>query len=266
MFITETQSIVIFLVISSILILFLASFVAFVIYRYQQKQNIYFQNLEELKVEHENLLLRSKLEMQEQTFANISREIHDNIGQKLTLVKLHLNTLDLLDIKRIPFQINDSVTMIGEAIGDLSDISRSLSSEMILNNGFIKALEFEVNQFNKLGLYRLKLQITGEPVFLEANTELILFRITQEALNNIVKHAEASDISIGLHYEVAKLTLDITDNGRGFECEIKKEGSGLTNMMRRAKMLDGICDIFSKNGSGTTIKIEIPVYERKQNI
>ena len=138
MFITETQSIVIFLVISSILILFLASFVAFVIYRYQQKQNIYFQNLEELKVEHENLLLRSKLEMQEQTFANISREIHDNIGQKLTLVKLHLNTLDLLDIKRIPFQINDSVTMIGEAIGDLSDISRSLSSEMILNNGFIK--------------------------------------------------------------------------------------------------------------------------------
>lgn len=261
MHITDAQSVVIFIVTCTMLILLLTGFITFIIYRYQQKQNAYFISLEQLKARHENDMLKSRLEIQEQTFTNISREIHDNIGQKLTLAKLHLNTLEFLDQNKIRLQIDDSIAMIGEAINDLSDISRSMSSEIILNNGFIKALEFEVNQLNKPGLYGIKLSVTGETIFLDANKELVLFRITQEALNNIVKHAEASNICISLHYQKGNLLLEIRDDGRGFALESKKMGSGLVNMAKRAKMLNGICEITSRPDHGTAIKIEIPLYE-----
>ena len=90
----------------------------------------------------ENALLQAQLEMQEQTFANISGEIHDNIGQKLTLAKLHLNTLPLNGSVQLQGQVNQSIQMIGEVIADLSDMSRSMSSEILLQNGLIKAIEF----------------------------------------------------------------------------------------------------------------------------
>jgi signal transduction histidine kinase len=243
------------------------SFITVIVYRYQQKQNAYFKNLEELKGAHENAMLQSQLEIQEQTFQNISREIHDNIGQKLTLVKLQLNTMQIPNNEKIMLQVNDSVKMIGEVINDLSDISRSMSSEIILNSGFIKALEFEVSQLNKPGLYNIRLLVTGETVFLDAHKELVLFRITQEALNNIVKHANASDICIQLHYNKNTLCLDISDNGRGFQNEgNNKPGAGFINMTRRANMLSGKCIIHSEPGKGTAIKIEIPLYEQSKEI
>ncbi len=258
---SDSQSIIIFIIACTILILLLTGFIAFIIYKYQQKQNAYFQTLEEIKIAHENDMLKSKLEIQEQTFANISREIHDNIGQKLTLAKLHLNTLNMMEKSKLAGQVNNAINMISESINDLSDISRSMSSEIILNNGFIKALEFEVNQLNKPGIYSIKLKVTGETVFLDANTELILFRITQEALNNIVKHANASDIAINLHYEKKQLSLQITDNGKGFDQINKMSGNGLTNMAKRALVLNGLCEVISKPGEGTTIEIVIPFYE-----
>ncbi len=263
---SSTEAIIIFIIVCSLLILLLITFVTIIIYRYQQKQNAYYKNIEELKVIHENAMLKSQLEIQEQTFQNISREIHDNIGQKLTLVKLQLNTMQIPNNEKI-LQINDSVKMIGEVINDLSDISRSMSSEIILNSGFIKALEFEVSQLNKPGLYNIKLVVTGETVFLDAHKELLLFRITQEALNNIVKHANASDICIQLHYNQTILSLDISDNGKGFHNEgNNKIGAGFANMTKRANMLNGKCNIQSEPGTGTTIKIEIPLYEQSQEI
>jgi len=262
MYNTKIEGGIIFIIICTLLILFLICFIAVIVYRYQQQQNAYYNNLEELKGTHKNAMLQSQLEMQEQTFQNISREIHDNIGQKLTLAKLQLNTMRISDNEKLMVQVQESIKTIGEVIIDLSDISRSMSSEIILNSGFIKALEFEVSQLNKPGLYNIKLVVTGETVFLDAHKELVLFRITQEALNNVVKHANASDICIQLHYNTTTLSLDISDNGKGFQHEgNNRNGTGFANMTKRAIMLNGKCSIYSEPGKGTTIKIEIPLYE-----
>ena len=165
---SSTESVVIFIILCCLLIIILVSFITIIVYRYQQKQNIYNKDMEELKVVHENEMLHSQVEIQEQTFENISREIHDNIGQKLTLAKLQLNTVNLNDGKHITERLHDAVSMISEAINDLSDISRSMSSEIILNNGLIKALEFEVGQLNKSSLYRIDLVVNGNPVFFDS--------------------------------------------------------------------------------------------------
>ena len=166
MFSSSAQEIIVFIVACTILILLLITFITVIIYRYQQKQNAYYKNLKELKVAHENELLQSQLEIQEQTFQNISREIHDNIGQKLSLAKLNLNTLSFWDTNKAILQVNDSVNMISESINDLSDISRSMSSEIILNNGLVKALEIETTQLEKSGLFKITLKVSGNIILL----------------------------------------------------------------------------------------------------
>lgn len=258
-----TEFIIVFIIVSVLLILALGVFITIIIYRYQQKQNAYFKDIEALKISHQNSLLQSQLEIQEQTFQNISREIHDNIGQKLTLAKLHLNTLAYDNISKATSQVNDSVSMISEAISDLSDISRSMNSEVLLNNGLIKALEFEAAQLTKSGRYRINFSATGNPVFLDANTELVLFRIAQEALTNIIKHAVASSIDILLHYNSSLLTMTIHDDGKGFYADENRFGTGLLNMKKRADTLKGNLVISSTPNICTEIKIEIPLYENK---
>lgn len=256
----STQGFIIFIAGVSLLLLLFISFIVTIVYKYQQKQNAYYKGMEELKITYESAMLQSQLEIQEQTFQNISREIHDNIGQKLTLAKLYLNTLGKTDTKFINQKVTDAIGLIGESINDLSNISRSMSSEIILSNGFIKALEHESAQLQKSGLFKITLSIAGDIRFLEARKELVLFRIVQEALNNIVKHAAAGIILINLHYHKNLLNLEIIDNGKGFVIDDNtQQGMGLVNMAKRANTLDGKCIINSRLDNGTSIKIEIPL-------
>ena len=96
---------------------------------------------------------------------------------------------------------------------------------------------------------------------------MLLFRIVQEAIHNIIKHADASIISIKLHYNNSLLSLEIIDNGKGFTLEDKSEqGIGILNMKKRADTLNGKCVITSQDGSGASIKIEIPIYEQNKSL
>ncbi len=260
----STQGIIILIAGITILLLLLISFIITIVYKYQQKQNAYYKDIETLKAAHENTLLLSQLEIQEQTFQNISREIHDNIGQKLTLAKLYLNTFAFDDRDKAIQQVTDSVNIIGEAINDLSDLSHSMSNEIVLSNGLIKALEFETTQLTKFGIYEISFSVTGNPVFTNTDTDLVLFRIVQEVLNNIVKHAEASVIDINLHYNTTLLTMEINDNGKGFNTDETQTGTGLQNIKKRAALLNGSLTINSIINTGTQIKIEIPLYENNK--
>lgn len=262
----STQGIIIFLAGITFLLLFFISFIVTIVYKYQQKQNAYFKDLETLKATHQNALLESQLEIQEQTLQNISREIHDNIGQKLTLAKLHLNTLSYIESNKIGEQVNASVNIISEAINDLSDLSHSMSSEIVLNNGLLKALESEIAQLVKSGMFSIQLTTTGNPIFMDGNTELLLFRIFQESLNNIMKHAGASEINIALHYNALLLTIEIQDNGKGFCQEKQHPGTGLQNIKKRVAILKGNLHIKSSRGNGTHIKIKIPLYANNSTI
>ncbi len=257
MFNQSTQSIIIFTVSVMILLLFFCIFIVNILYRFQQKRNQHFKELDTLKIKHENALLKAQLEMQENTFQKISTEIHDNIGQKLSLAKLYLNTISDPDIIISVPQIKDSVEIISEVINDLSDIAHSLSSDIILNEGLVKGVELEVKQLKKTCAYDIHLAITGDSVFFEFEKELILFRIVQEALQNIMKHAEASAINIHLHYNSTQLTMVIKDNGKGFATDEKRKGVGLINIKRRTSILKGDFSIQSGT-AGTELTITIP--------
>ncbi len=259
MFKSDTEGIIIFTAICTITILILIAFVVIIIYRYKQNQNLYFKSIEELEIVHRNAILQSQIEIQEQTFQNISRELHDNVGQKLSLVKLSINTIANAGFPEINDQLMSSAQVLTEAIDDVRDISRSMSSEQILANGLENALKHEVAFLKNAGIHNVNMVVEGNIFYQDKSVELILFRIIQEAFNNIIKHANATAISIKLIYSDPDFLLLIHDNGAGFQPDdIIRSGIGLANMKTRAKTINADCTIQSNTNDGTILKIKIP--------
>jgi two-component system, NarL family, sensor kinase len=254
--------IIAFLVVTSLLILILAGLVIMVIHLYQRRQLLNGQSLTNLTQEHEQSLVKAQLEMQEHTFQNISREIHDNIHLSLTLAKLHLNTLRIPDDVTKVNKINSAVDLLSQSISTLSDISKSLNSDIIISQGLIKALENEIERIRETGLFKIDLKIGGEPLYLDTEKELLLFRIVQEGFNNIIKHSKATETQITLQYGKSDLQLNLIDNGMGF-IQISNGMSpdrkaGIKNMASRIKILGGFMNIDSFPGKGTTLSFSIP--------
>jgi signal transduction histidine kinase len=208
-------------------------------------------------------ILLSQLEIQEQTLKNISQEIHDNIGQTLSLVKLNLNTIDLDKPAVVPQKINNSKELVGKAITDLRSLSKKLHTDSVMSAGLLKAIEFELGLVEKSGVFQTSFKIYGEPVPLDAQKELILFRIVQEAMNNIIKHAQASTIAISANFDPGQLFLSIQDNGNGFELRADdgdmNRGIGMRSMQNRVALLNGQFVIETAPAKGTQIQISVPV-------
>ncbi|MEO5892905.1 MAG: ATP-binding protein [Ferruginibacter sp.] len=258
------NEIIVFIVVITIILLFLLSFIAAVLFLYQKKNILYYKQLEDVKNNYEKNILETQLEIQEQTFHDIGREIHDNIGLSLTLAKLQLNTIQYKNPDKTFADIESSIELISKAINDLSDISKSLNSEAIKTQGLYNALKVEITKITRAGNHTIAFVEEGNIVFLDPNKELILYRIAQEVLNNILKHASASKIWINLVYDITTIKLTITDNGIGFEpsetekCRTGKLHTGLNNIRTRTATLNGVHTIKSSSGNGTIISITAP--------
>ncbi|HVM88218.1 MAG TPA: ATP-binding protein [Puia sp.] len=244
-------------VISILLVTGMAAFIAWILFIYQKKQNAFQAQLETIRDNNEKEMLRTQLEMQEQTFQYISQEIHDNVGQFISLAKLHLNTINLDDKKSSAEQIEHSTEMLGKALDDLRDLSKSLSSEMIKNTGLVRAIELQVSQLKKAGIHQVSFDMEGTYSYMDEQKEIILFRIMQEAVNNTIRHARADSIKVSLLCTPEYLALKISDNGRGFNLnKLTGNGNGISNMKKRAKLIEGTLDIESGE-SGTVVTIKI---------
>ena len=261
----NSDQIRLFLIVTTLLILFLVALISVILFLYQKKRISFIKEFETMKMDYEKNLLKTQLEIQEHTFKNISQEIHDNISLSLTLAKLNLNTLNVNDRRSLPESIKNTVSLIGIAIDDLSNISKSLNSEVISSHGLISALQVEIEKIMKCGKHEVKFDITGEPVYLNPQKELVLFRITQEALNNILKHANATHIWLRLHYHNGQVDLNVEDNGIGFNLESvqphqdNKMRAGLNNMTSRADLIKGTCRIETEPMAGTKIFVTAPI-------
>ena len=253
-----------FLIVVTCLILVLTAFIVTILYFYRKKQINYQKELENLKSDYEKNLLSTQLEIQEQTFQNISLEIHDHICLNLTLAKLNLVTLDPANKQQLSDRINSSAEILSKSIHELSDISHSLNSELIESYGLIKVLEMEIEKMERPGLLNINYRVTGNPVFLNSQKELVIFRIIQEAFNNILKHAKARSVLLELYYIESHIKVTIKDDGIGFLSErinengTSKPKSGLLNMKKRANLINGSCEIISEINIGTTINLSIP--------
>ncbi len=262
--------IAIFLVGVILLVSVMMGFLLLILNLARKKHQVYEHTLQQVKLDHEKNLMAAQLEIQEQTFTAISREIHDNINLSLTLAKLHLNTLDQSQASLAEEKIKSSIHLVGQAIHDLSTISQHLNADKVVQLGLTAAIEDEINQVRKTGIFNIHFELTGTPCFMDSQREVILFRIIQESFNNIIKHAGASEVKVTLHFSNNSLQMTICDNGCGIPDmnPLLLRRSGLRNMELRTKMLQGTMFINSKKGDGTALVFTIPTssYEIKQSI
>jgi two-component system NarL family sensor kinase len=259
----NTNDIIIFLLVASALILTMAVFIVMILYVYRKKQILFVRDIEQIKLNHEKTIVEAQLEMQESTFQHISREIHDNINLSLTLAKLQLNTLNWNNQTESEQKLKTSIELLGLSIKELSAISKGLNTDLIKQQGLVNALRNEIRRIRQTGLFTIDTIVTGNTVYLDAEKELIIFRMVQEAFNNILKHADARHAELSFNYTDGTLYIAICDDGKGFEPHTRSGDTqaGLKNMTARIKMLGGVMDISSEPGQGTLLTFIIPCNE-----
>jgi hypothetical protein len=253
---TRTEVIIIMSIIS-LFILVMVTFVVIILFFIQKKQKGFLSDLNTVKLNYEKELYKVQLEIQEQTFQEIAMEIHDNVGQLITLAKFGISALDFDKKDEAIADSKNISAMLVKATEDLRHMSRSMNSKLINNRGLTRSIETQVEYLQRSADFITHLHVIGQYVKLNETKEVILFRILQEAINNIIKHAAATEINITLTYSKEILILCIQDNGRGFNFAEMMTGAasvnGLSNMQHRARLIDAEFQIDSKPGNGTTV-------------
>ena len=240
---------------SFIMLLFIFSFVI----KYQKKSILFESEKKMMQSHFSQTLLQSQLEIQEQTLQEISRELHDNLGHIASIIKINLNTLKLDDLNKATAKIEDTKDLTRQLIGDIKSLSVSLNSDRIAKTGLVKALQTEVERLNKTDLFTATFTQNGTAPEIENDKAIILYRMAQEVLNNMAKHSEAKFINVNLNVQDNLFILAFSDDGKGFDVEqqLKSSGSGLTNLQKRAGLINAQLSIQSKPGNGTHIAIEM---------
>lgn len=258
----NSSNIVLAIISVTLLFMLLASFIITLVMLYQKRTKEYEQEKQLLQANFQQELLKSQLEIQEANFKTISQEIHDNIGQALSFIKLSINTIDVAEQESAKEKLVESKLLLTKVIQDLRDLSRTLNPDFINEIGLVQAIDQQVVFLNKSGLYKADLQVKGNAEKYPLQNELVVFRIVQELLNNIVKHADAHAITIVMDYQLEQLAIIVTDDGKGFDTlALQAEtntGLGLRNMVNRMQLIKGAIDINSSTGNGTQAFITVP--------
>lgn len=219
------------------------------------------------------LLSSHLLTVQERERRRISMELHDEVGQSLTVLKLQ--------IRSIKNRLNDSQTdlkedcvnilkYVDQTIENVRRFSRDFGSSILEDLGLCAALRWLAEDFEKHSNINISLDIEQVDNLFSRESQIIIYRIFQEAITNINKHANADHLSIVVMKKKKNISFQIVDDGKGFD---KKQienrssdviGLGLTAMDERAKMLGGILEIFSRKQRGTRITLNVPIDKKEK--
>lgn len=220
------------------------------------------KDLEKMMVEEEvrkkREIIKAIMEAQEKERKEISSELHDNVNQILTTCKL------LLEIARNnPADarfIDGCYQNIQMVIEEIRNISHNLTPYTLKDLGLAAALHDmvqKINQSDKLSIRLLSFQNLEEE-HISPDIKLAVFRIIQEKINNVLKHSQATELSINLTVYEGRISLVLTDNGRGFDEKVVKKGMGLNNIQNRVEYYKGSFELKTAPGEGCELRIELP--------
>ncbi len=248
-----------------ILVIFIISF----LFMYKNRQTRYGAEMESLKEKYAQEILKTELEIKEQTLKNIAEEIHDNVGQVLSLAVLNLSAIESENPQKVD-KIEHITRLVQKALSDLRNLSKTLDADNIATLGLLPIIKFELDLLEKSGVYKTVLELSGSETRLSGHKELVIYRIIQESLNNIVKHAHASCVIVKINFSTDTLDIEIRDDGIGFAVNIHSAtnpqniGAGLRNMKKRAVLIGADFTVASGPTTGTVISLIIPLTDRMQ--
>jgi PAS domain S-box-containing protein len=209
---------------------------------------------------HQKQLTQATLDGQEKERREIGKELHDNIGQQLTTIKLFLDLAKSTANETTLEMVNMALKGVGDAINEIRAMSRSLLPHTLSDLGLVESICELTDSLSRAQLIRIDFNYEDfEEINIPENQKLTLFRIVQEQLNNIAKHAKATNISVTLRSTIQSVLLEIIDDGKGFDKNTVKKGLGFTNIRNRAELFGGKKEIVSSPGQGCYLKVSMPV-------
>lgn len=238
------------------IILILVLFIVIFFTAFQNRKNKILLERFLAKQNYEKELAKSEIEIQEHTLKNIALELHDNVGQLLSVANLQLNMLSVDLPDQYAEKVNETKQIIRDTVQEIRSLSKVLNNDVVLKNGLIDSFEIEIDRLNRLGYLDASLKIEGDPVPVNSSSAIILFRIFQESLSNILKHAKATKLFVNLEYGSEFLDISISDNGVGFDMNKKSFGSGMETMKKRAELINSTFMMRSELGKGTQVSLK----------
>jgi len=245
----DKNTLFIVLVATTILLLLLVV-VAVLFSVFMKRKNTLLVEQEESKKRFEKEIAETQIEIREETLRNISWELHDNIGQLLTLAKIQTQNSG-----GNQEELNEAAETIGKSLVEIRALSKMINPEALKNMSLPEALDLELERFNRMAYLKPSLEISGTPITIDKKIETIIFRILQEFFTNTIKHSKASNLNVDLLYKNDTLKITVKDNGTGFDYlkARAKNGIGLTNIETRAKLIGATVKYSSKIGKGTSL-------------
>ncbi|WP_236025379.1 sensor histidine kinase [Flavobacterium geliluteum] len=200
-------------------------------------------------------LIKTRIEIKDQTLSEISKELHDNIGQIVSVGIMHLNMY--LDSGK-PVQVNelhDLKKILAKSLDEIRILSRIINKDNLLQSNFIEAIKQDLERIKKLKNIQYNYNLTGEIPEISQEHDLFIYRIFQEALHNSLKHSHSNLFEVNIHTTDTVFLLEIKDFGIGYDTSQINAGLGLSNMKLRARLIDANL-IMQSDSSGTTVTLE----------
>ena len=217
------------------------------------------QEFLDLLKEHEIEITNAVLDGQEEERKRIGENLHDNVGAKLSTLKHQVEDMHMEEDKlSIDKKLDKIIDLLDETVSDVRTISSNMVSGVLARFGLVAALNDLAARIGEAARLKIEVLAFGYPENLDGKSELMLFRCIQEGLNNVLKHARATKVTIRLQAKEEFLLIKVIDNGIGFDPDKTTDGIGLVNIKSRVAFVSGTVDIQSKIGKGTTLVFQIP--------
>ena len=209
-------------------------------------------------------LIKTRIEIKDQTLSEISKELHDNIGQILSVGIMQLN-MYLNSGKPIqPNELSDLKDILAKSLDEIRILSRIINKDNLLQSNFIEAIKQDLERIKKLKKIQYKYTLSGEIPVINEEHDLFIYRIFQEALHNSLKHSHSEKFEVNIATENDIFCLKMKDFGIGYDALKTNSGQGLGNMKLRAKLI-GATLTMDSDTSGTTVTLEYPLTKPDEN-
>lgn len=213
--------------------------------------------------------LAARLQLvREEERTRVAREMHDELGQACTAIKMDLASISRKTTTRqvqLRAKLDSAMQLVDRTIFTVRRIASDLRPRTLDDLGLSAALEWQAQEFQRRTAIRCVLNLPTEPLALDAQRATAIFRIFQESLTNVARHAHATEVQARLEMSKSELIFEVRDNGKGFDASKTnlRKSLGLVGMQERALVLDGELDIEGVLGSGTTVTLRIPLGSAK---
>lgn len=255
-----SQYIVTGIAIGLILFLLLCIVIVYFVISYQKRQQLNEAEKQSLQAQFEDELLKTENEVKEATLKTIAGELHDNIGQMLSITSATLSAIQIEQNTKAAQKLHYAKQTLNDSIKELRQLAKLLHAESLLEEGIVVAISEEADRLKRIGTISVEFTKNIDDTYKpNQQKELFILRLVQESISNCIKHADATKMHVALSFIKNELVIIISDNGKGFDTtNTNKNGMGLNNMHKRASLIGGSLIITSNPEKGTAIQLTVP--------